>query len=213
MRFAIIPDVRMFTATADALKRGITHLVIHHSATKAGDAEAFYRFHTDPEPQGRGWADIGYHAVVPNGVSKPNGIIQLGRDLDNDNDVFEHQGAGVLGMNRHTLHICGTGNFDETEPDPQDLQIRTIAILSCQIMRIFNIPVHRVIGHREAGAIEGVPKVHKTCPGSKIDCNQMRDFFNFVDRQCFDDWANDYQAYINQLRENMPGLKILDSGG
>ena len=213
MRFAIIPDVQTMDVSENARNRGITHLIIHHSATMAGDAESFHRYHTASRPYGRGWRDIGYHYVVPNGITMPKGIIQLGRDRDDDDDVMEHNGAHVLGMNKHTLGICGTGNFDETEPIPEDQQIRSIAILVCQLMRILDIPVHRVLGHREAGSIDGVPKVHKTCPGSKVCLNAMRDFFHYVNQRKFQDWADEYSAMIQRLRIEVPGLNILNSGG
>jgi N-acetylmuramoyl-L-alanine amidase len=55
-----------------------------------------------------GWLDIGYAYVI-----RRNGIIELGRDLDNDGDVDEEIGAHARGFNAHSIGICVVGGMDE----------------------------------------------------------------------------------------------------
>ena len=212
MRFGIITDVEKLKTTPQALARGITHIIIHHSWTTMGDAESFYNGHTLPKPAGRGWRDIGYHYVVNNGTYHPAGTIQLGRDRDDDEDVMEEVGAHVLGYNRHSLGICAVGNFDDEEPDPGSRQIQSIALLTIKLMRLFEIPIHHVLGHREAGAIPGVPVVGKTCPGAKVDCNQMREWFDYVDKHRYDVFVDRYRDLIQRLRVEEPELNYLNGG-
>ena len=50
--------------------REIQTIVIHCSDSKWGDAEVIRKWHTDPKPRGKAWADIGYHAVICNGFRK-----------------------------------------------------------------------------------------------------------------------------------------------
>ncbi len=55
----------------------ITHLVIHHSASKPNTRfETIRRWHTAPKPKGRGWSAIGYHHVILG-----DGSIRVGRPL------------------------------------------------------------------------------------------------------------------------------------
>jgi hypothetical protein len=65
MQFPIISDVEQKKLTAGARKRRITHIIIHHSATLQGSAEAFDRYHREI----RGWRDAvekAYDAVFRN---------------------------------------------------------------------------------------------------------------------------------------------------
>lgn len=202
MRFGIITDIGQLVKSPN---REVTHIVIHHSATVSGDAESFYHYHTEK----RKWADIGYHFVVNNGIYKPDGVIQLGRDRDNDDDVLEEVGAHVLGYNRRSIGICGVGHFDETLPVPNDSQIKAIGLLAARLTQLYDLPVHRVIGHREAGLLPGVPEVHKTCPGSKVDCNLMREYIYRISNRYYDEFAQWYSDHLIRVKEQNPELKYL----
>lgn len=79
--------------------REINCLVIHHSATPSGSVERFTREHRT-----KGWATIGYHEVISNGLEAPDGHIGRGRP----HDVI---GAGVFGANTGKLHVCLVGDF------------------------------------------------------------------------------------------------------
>jgi hypothetical protein len=74
-----------------------THIVLHCSATKPNQIigrDAIREWHI-----GKGWADIGYAAVV-----KRNGLIEFGRHFD---DI----GAHVAGWNGSTVGVCLVGGL------------------------------------------------------------------------------------------------------
>ena len=79
-------------------------ITIHCSATPNGKNVSFdeiKKWHTDPPPKGRGWADIGYHWVIDTA-----GALHHGRDE-------KSIGAGVEGANVGNVHVCliGTNAF------------------------------------------------------------------------------------------------------
>jgi len=108
-----------------------------------------------------GWSDIGYHYVIRMG-----GAIEVGRP---QNEV----GAHVLGLNDRSLGICLSGHGDISAPPPE--QWASLLTLTQQMMSNYNIPVEKVIGHREAS--QYLPphlEVYKTCPGTKCDMDKLR---------------------------------------
>ena len=48
-------------------------IVIHHSASDAGDAATFDQWHRK-----RGWDELGYHFVINNGEGQPDGLVEVG---------------------------------------------------------------------------------------------------------------------------------------
>jgi N-acetylmuramoyl-L-alanine amidase len=84
-----------------------TVIIIHHSAsprsTKVGDID---RWHTARWPNfvSRRGFRVGYHYVI-----EQNGFVTQTRDHD-------EEGAHTLGMNKSSIGICLTGNFNDYEP-------------------------------------------------------------------------------------------------
>lgn len=82
----------------------VRYIVVHCSATKhsaahvdAGVIDGWHR--------ARGWAGLGYHAVIPR-----DGRIQLGRQITAD---AVRIGAHVSGHNAHSVGVCLAGGLDE----------------------------------------------------------------------------------------------------
>jgi len=71
----------------------VKELIIHHSAGASGNVVEFRKEH-----KAKGWADIGYHAVICNGSGGDNGELQGGRSE-------EFEGSAVFGNNAHKLHV------------------------------------------------------------------------------------------------------------
>jgi len=138
----------------------IRYIVIHHSATRDGETmswPAIRRFHTTPPPDGRGWADIGYHI----------GIEQIAQTWE----VFIGRpwtvaGAHAPGRNSDSLGICLVGDFDQTAVPAQQwaAAVRLVRWLRGR----FTVPVDRVVGHREV-------QKGRTCPGRYFDLAAFRD--------------------------------------
>jgi hypothetical protein len=139
-------------------------IVLHHSLSPDGatrDWDGIRKYHMETN----GWNDIGYHA----GVERINGVLttQKGRD---DTTVGAH--CKEMGMNSKSIGICVVGNFDIAPPDAEILKY--LKGLCVAYMVNYNIPVSRVIGHRDAGLMAGFDwqktgptgiRQFKTCPG------------------------------------------------
>jgi len=79
--------------------RTIKRLMVHCSATRPAQdmtAEDIRLMHT-----GKGWSDIGYHAVI-----RRDGTIEAGRPL-------ERAGAHVAGHNLDSIGVCMIGGLDQ----------------------------------------------------------------------------------------------------
>lgn len=136
--------------------RRIDTLVIHHSATPRGDVESIRAAHRK-----RGYADIGYHDVIGNGLDLPDGHISTGRPHD-------QVGAGVFGANTGKLHVCLIGNFEEKPPTPA--QLAALGHWLHTNLRRYKVAPAAVVGHREI-ALEG----HGTlCPGRFMPLDRIR---------------------------------------
>jgi N-acetylmuramoyl-L-alanine amidase len=151
----------------------IKFIVIHHSATLDGktfDWQAIRNYHINT----LGWKDIGYHF----GIEKINEQyeILIGRNM-------LEVGAHTYGINSISLGICLVGNFD-TDKVP-DQQLSKALELTRTLMKVFNIPIENVIGHREVYVLcqeklincdkRVIEENTKTCPGLNFSMNYFRE--------------------------------------
>jgi N-acetylmuramoyl-L-alanine amidase len=121
----------------------ITHLVVHHSATRPDvSAERMARYHV----QDLGWPGIGYHFVIDE-----DGTINRTNELAS---VSYH----AVQANAYSVGICFTGNF--TEAIPPEAQLDAGAHLIAWLLQELDLPVDRIHGHREQ--VSGT-----TCPGDQ----------------------------------------------
>jgi N-acetyl-anhydromuramyl-L-alanine amidase AmpD len=130
-----------------AIKKLVVHCSDSPDSMDIG-VDAIRRWHTDKPPQGRGWADIGYHAVI-----RRNGLIENGR-AENGDSILEGKeiGAHVQGHNSDSLAIClvGSAQFDYRQI------IALIRWLTFHMAR-HKISSSQVFGHYELDN-------KKTCP-------------------------------------------------
>jgi N-acetylmuramoyl-L-alanine amidase len=112
-----------------------------------------------------GWKGIGYHYVI-----RFSGKLEKGRE---DN----HTGAHTRGLNSSSIGICMSGHGDLKRWTNEQLQ--SVLKLVLDLMKMYNIPVENVIGHREASNIKGVPFVNKTCPGKLVDMDVFRELLKY----------------------------------
>lgn len=106
-----------------------------------------------------GWTKIGYHWYV-----EEDGTGERGRE---DLEV----GAHVGGFNVQSLGLCVSGHGDFQPWN--DAQMSEVLRKLAQWCGMYRIPVGHVIGHREAPDF-GAPPVHKTCPGTLVDLDNIR---------------------------------------
>lgn len=145
------------------VKRERTDLIVWHcSATKPNvhvGAAQIREWHL-----AKGWADIGYHFVIPR-----SGDLELGRPLD----VI---GAHVSGFNSYSVAACMVGGLDEQGRSfhnaPQQYtpqQWETARILNAFLRRLY--PNARTTGHRDLSPDKNndgkitPDEWLKTCPG------------------------------------------------
>jgi Negative regulator of beta-lactamase expression len=112
-------------------------------------AETIRRWHTDPEPRGRGWTDIGYHFVI-----RRNGSVENGRDV-------ERPGAHAYGYNEDSIGVClvgGTDANDRLHAEANYTMEQYRALEELVHVLLDRHPDAEVLGHRD------LPGVKKACP-------------------------------------------------
>lgn len=129
-------------------KRKVNLIIVHCSDTYVtmdiGVAE-IRKWHTDPAPKGRGWADIGYHFVI-----RRDGTLELGRDTDKDGDVYEEVGAHVAGWNANSIGICMVGGKAHDGKAENNFTGKQFAVLEGLLRMIkADYPKATIHGHRE----------------------------------------------------------------
>jgi N-acetyl-anhydromuramyl-L-alanine amidase AmpD len=109
-------------------------------------AEEIRRWHSDPEPHGNGWDDIGYHYVI-----RRNGEVELGRPI-------EKQGAHAAGHNAGSIGVCLVGGEDEGGAGPEFNYTagQMEALRSLVLVLTAQHGIISVIGHNEVSS--------KSCP-------------------------------------------------
>lgn len=152
-----------FTASAPGpeiqLMLQVMRITIHHAgfqepwlfddqSTTAEHLEFIRRFHTDPPPQGRGWADIGYHFAIDRA-----GRVWQGRSLS-------YQGAHVRNHNGNNLGIVVLGNFDIQQPPLS--QIESLKSFIALLRKLYAIPSMEIWGHCE------LADEPTSCPGEHL---------------------------------------------
>ena len=136
-------DLRLTAAERKAwavpLRRPWQYIVVHHSATPAGNAAAFDQAHKD-----RGWDGLGYHFVIGNGNKSADGRIEVGFRWEQQREGAH---AGVPLMNQRGIGICLVGDFDKTSPTPA--QMRSLERLCGFLSAYCNIPSSGLRLHRD----------------------------------------------------------------
>lgn len=136
------------------------YIVIHHSATKEGNAAVFDKFHREE----RGWSGgLGYDFVICNGRGAPDGEIEVGPRWINQQSGAH---AGNTEYNEYGIGICLVGDF--TDARPTDRQMQSLVELCRVLMRHCRIDAGHVIGHRE------VSGKSTECPGKMFDMDELR---------------------------------------
>lgn len=127
----------------------IGRIVVHHSATRTGSAAFFRVLHRGLNR----WNDIGYHFVIGNGTLTGDGTVEKGRALP-------FTGAHAKGGNTDSVGICLVGNFNETDPTPEQMQ--SLGNLLHKLMDRYGIGREGITVHRN------VKGSSTECPGSRL---------------------------------------------
>lgn len=153
-------------ATADAwppnsgrISKRWSTIVIHHSATDRGGAQAFDRFH-----RGKGWDELGYHFVIGNGSETPDGFVEVGSRWHKQKHGAHCKTADQY-FNQHGIGICLVGDFTQQRPTPRQMQ--SLSRLVNYLSYVCNIPPERVTTH-------GLVNPETQCPGPMFSLGAVR---------------------------------------
>ena len=143
-------------------QRSWRYVVIHHSATEVGGAKSFDQSHKK-----RGWQNgLGYHFVIGNGTTTPDGHIEVGGRWLRQNEGIDGAHAGNKQYNKYGIGICLVGNYNSDRPTPR--QLVALRRLSRALMTKYGIPRQSVFPHSE------VRRGHTDCPGKKFPLEAFR---------------------------------------
>lgn len=138
-------------------------IVIHHSATPAGDAASIARLHASAGLDG-----LGYHFIIGNGQGLADGYVEAGARWHRQQPGAHVQPstikAGTLRrvaagastadeLNRHAIAICLVGNGDRRPFT--DRQLHELGALVRRIQSTFGIPADRVFLHSDVADTTG----------------------------------------------------------
>jgi len=152
----IIHDVGLeFRGSAPSAgkQRTIDAIILHHSASN-GTVHSVHNYH-----QSLGWWGIGYHYFI-----EADGKIYRGRP---EEFVGAHAGSSN-DYNYHSIGICLSGNFELTEPTPE--QYQSLRWLIDDIKARYNIK--EVLKHKDITAT--------ACPGKNFDIDKMQSIMKYT---------------------------------
>lgn len=120
-------------------------LIVHHSATTSGSAEAFAQYHV----RNLGWPGIGYHFVVDKdgSVRQTNALTSVSYHVKN--------------QNTRAIGICCVGHYDQQTPP--EAQLRSLISLLKLLKN--RLPGVSIRGHRDFSA--------KSCPGRNFPLDEV----------------------------------------
>jgi N-acetyl-anhydromuramyl-L-alanine amidase AmpD len=135
-------------------------IIIHHSATKMGNAEAF-----DASHRARGMINgLAYHFVIDNGTEgMPDGHIETGERWKTQLHGGHCRQAYI---NEHGIGICLVGDFTDDQPTAK--QMDALVILIRGLQEQFKIPDDNVLGHGE------VIGEFSECPGKSFPWDELK---------------------------------------
>ncbi len=124
-------------------------IILHHSLTSDSQTvswNAIRKYHIETN----GWKEIGYHAGLE--LVGDHYEIFTGR-------MMNEKGAHCEGQNYDSIGICFVGNFDISEPPPEQWNVG-VKLVAC-LCDILSIPPSMIFGHNDFNPA-------KSCPGTKF---------------------------------------------
>ena len=134
-------------------------IVLHHSLTDRDTtkAKSINNFHANK----LGWGRIGYHFVIEGNGNIVDCSI-YGTTINKDGYHCTQKS-----MNKTSIGICITGNFDKQEPSKA--QLNSLKTLVNKLCKKYLITKDKVYFHREFAT-------YKSCPGNKLNKEEIINF-------------------------------------
>lgn len=156
---------RLHFEDAPPLANAVRYIVLHHAASDAPEGRSAVSTDIDwrtidAQHRARGFDMIGYHYLV-----RFDGTIEKGRAEDLRGAHARAWDTRGVSYNASSIGVCFAGNCDLsgwTEAQ-QEAGYRLLT----ELLRRYDLPPERVIGHRECGNVTN-------CPGGLIDLDAVR---------------------------------------
>jgi hypothetical protein len=145
------------------LEKSWSAIIVHHSATRNGNAAIFDKWHREEN----GWEGVGYDFVIGNGTDSGDGEIEATFRWRNQIPGAHTGGTPGNWANVDGIGICLVGDFDRSSPTSRQMQslVRLVQFLQ----KRYGIPNSRVYGHGTT------PGGHITdCPGRRFPMNWLK---------------------------------------
>ena len=149
-------------------EKGWTAMVIHHSATRNGNAAIFDNWHRE----GRQWDGVGYDFVIGNGTDSGDGQVEVTHRWRYQKVGAHCGGTPGNWANKDGVGICLVGDFNKTSPTPA--QIQALVKLIRFLQNRYNIPRSRIYGHNST------PGGRSTdCPGRRFPMSELKSMVEY----------------------------------
>lgn len=139
-------------------KQKLKYLVIHCTATPEGrevTGAEIRRWHTSPEPQGRGWKQVGYTDLFHLDGSVER-LVANNEDAYVDGWEITNGAKGFNSVSRHIVYAGGYAKDGHTVKDTRTAQQRAAM---AKYVKDFHRrhPDVKIVGHRDLGAPKACP--------------------------------------------------------
>lgn len=137
--------------------RAWSAIIIHHSATREGNAAIIDKWHREEN----GWDGIGYDFVIGNGTNSGDGEVETTYRWRGQLTGAHTGGTPGNWANEEGIGICLIGDYNISTPTPK--QRAALVRLVRFLQERYHIPKSRVYGHGNT------PGGHITdCPGDRF---------------------------------------------
>ncbi|MFV0313266.1 MAG: N-acetylmuramoyl-L-alanine amidase [Dysgonomonas sp.] len=144
------------------MAKQLQSLVIHCTATPEGrevSSGDIRRWHTDPQPAGRGWKQVGYTDMV-HLDGRVERLVDNNEDNQVDNWEITNGAAGYNSISRHIVYVGGVekNNVNKARDTRTDAQKKALEDYVKDFHKRF--PNVKIVGHNELAA--------KACPSFDV---------------------------------------------
>jgi hypothetical protein len=141
-------------------------IVVHHSASPAGNAARFDQEHRST----KGWDELGYDFVIGNGTDSGDGQVEVGPRWTKQK-WGAHAKTPDNRFNDYGIGICLVGNFDIERPTVK--QMESLSRLVAFLQARYRIAPDKIIGHGNVNAIAHGGTI-TNCPGRNLNVAVVR---------------------------------------
>ncbi len=132
------------------------YIILHHSATKSGNACIFDQYHRQ-----RGMDEVAYHFIIGNGDKLGDGEIEA---TSRWREQKHGAHAGVEPYNEYGIGVCVVGDF-ESGGQVTPAQFEALVQLCAYLMRTYHIPIQNIKRHCDIRATK--------CPGANFPYGEL----------------------------------------